>query len=110
MEHRGEAIGQTWIDRIELETRAPGGIAADTSADPVAELGALIHGTVLKGDAFRDDVREMVQELLDELPVETRRLAGNSEAEFDAFLDRLMDESGADVIARLKGPAAEDAA
>lgn len=104
MDHRAEGIGATWIDRIEMavEGAAP---AASGGSDPVAELSGLMRGEVLVRPSFRDDIREMVKDLLDDLPPESRRFAGGSEEEFEAFLDRLLRDSGDDVIARLAGSA-----
>lgn len=105
MEHRAEATGNTWIDRIELAVE---GMAHAPTGDqgPVAELGALMRNDVLRRPAFRDDIRELVHDLLGDLPPESRRFAGENEEAFEAFLDRLMEESGEDVIARLAGRAA----
>ncbi len=105
MEHRAEMIGETWIDRIELATEREGLLQA-AGHDPIVELGTLISEEVLVRPGFRDDVRELVRDLLDDLPAESRRFAGETEADFEAFLDRLMAESGEEVIARLAGSAA----
>lgn len=104
MEHRAEGIGDTWIDRIELALERAV-MSTPGAADPVAELGDLLSTDVLARPAFRDDVREMVRDLLDDLPPESRRFAGETEADFEAFLDRLLAESGEDVLARLAGSA-----
>lgn len=105
MEHRAETIGDTWIDRIELALEKAV-LAAPGGPDPVAELGELLGADVLRRPAFRDDVREMVRDLLDDLPPESRRFAGETEEDFEAFLDRLLAESGEDVLARLAGSVA----
>ncbi|MBB4063259.1 metallophosphoesterase family protein [Gellertiella hungarica] len=108
MEHRAEGLGQTWIDRIELAVERLDAATADR-ADPVVELGALMRDEVVARPAFRDDIREMVRDLLDDLPAESRRFAGETEEAFEAFLDRLLEESGEDVLARLKSSAGEAA-
>lgn len=104
---RAESIGKTWVEKIELDL-TPRTISQGGSADPVEELSALMQGEIMQGHAFREDVREMVRELIDDLPQESRRLAGDSAADFDVFLDRLMQESGEDIIARLKSGSGED--
>lgn len=105
-EQRGEAIGRTWIDKIELDLAAPRTVETGTG-DPVLELAALMRSEVVTGHGFREDVREMVLELRDYLPAEARRFTGGSEAELDAFLDWLMRESGEDIVARLKSAGPE---
>ena len=105
-ENRGEAIGRTWIDKIELDLESRAVPDVD-SADPVLELSALMRSDIMSGHGFREDVREMVRELLDDLPAEARRFAGDTEADFDLFLERLMRERGEDIVARLKAAGQE---
>lgn len=105
-EQRGEAIGRTWIDKIELDL-ATAQMGETESADPVLELAALMRSEIVTGHGFREDVREMVLELCDYLPAEARRFAGGSEKELDAFIDWLMRESGDDIVARLKSAGPE---
>ena len=105
-EQRGEAVGRTWIDKVELDLAGSAAVRAGT-ADPVFELAALMQAEIVTGHGFREDVREMVLELRDYLPTEARRFTGNSEEELDAFLDWLMKESGEDIVARLKAAAPE---
>ena len=105
-EQRGEAVGRTWIDKLELDLTGSAAVRAGT-ADPVFELAALMQAEIVTGHGFREDVREMVLELRDYLPTEARRFTGNSEEELDAFLDWLMKESGEDIVARLKAAAPE---
>lgn len=105
-EARAEGIGKTWIDKIELNLTSEQSTL--TSADPVLELGALITTEILPGHGFREDIRETVRELLDDLPPEARRFTGQTDEEFDRFIETLLQESGEDIIARLKtgGPEA----
>lgn len=104
---RAESIGKAWVEKIELDLQ-PRIPSARSVADPVEELAGLMQGDIMSGHAFREDVREMVRELIDDLPAESRRLAGETEAAFDQFLDRLLQESGEDIIARLKSRSGED--
>ena len=50
----------------------------------------------------REEVRQLVKDLRDDLPVESRRFSGDDEQAFEAFVDELMAEGSDDVIARLK--------
>jgi DNA repair exonuclease SbcCD nuclease subunit len=100
-EHRASQIGRTWIEKLELSVQPPDETGSAT-ADPVIELGELMRDDVIARPGFRDDVRQMVRELLDDLPPESRRFAGHDEASFDAFVDELMREGADDIAARMK--------
>ena len=102
VEQRLEGIGRSWVDKIELGVAAPVAAGAPSSADPVLELGELMRDDILDQHGIRQTVREMVESVRGELPPEARGFGGDSEAAFDAFLDRLLDEGCEDVIARLK--------
>lgn len=100
-EQRADRIGKTWIDKIELGI-APPTIRTSAAADPVVELGDLMRSDVMAGHGFREEVREMVKELLDDLPAESRGFSGHSEEALESLVDTLIREGGEDVIARLK--------
>lgn len=100
-EQRADRIGKTWIDKIELGVTPPT-IRTSATADPVVELGDLMRSDVMAGHGFREEVREMVKELLDDLPAESRGFSGHSEEALESLVDTLIREGGEDVIARLK--------
>jgi DNA repair protein SbcD/Mre11 len=106
-EQRAERIGRTWVEKITLDITAPEA-PATALADPVAELGVLMRETVMDSEAFRQELRRSVEDLLDDLPAESRKFAGRDEAEFEAFLKALMVESGDEIIARLKASGREE--
>ncbi len=62
---------------------------------------------VTASDAFRQEVRDMVQSLLDDLPPESRRFAGQDEAALDAFVDEIIRDGSDDLMARLSAAADE---
>ncbi len=101
-EQRGDRIGKTWIEKVELSIDAPLSEAGTTTADPVVELGVLMRDEVISRSAFRADVSEMVRELLVELPAESRDFAGRDEAGFERFIDSLLAEGTEDIAARMK--------
>jgi DNA repair exonuclease SbcCD nuclease subunit len=101
-EQRGDRIGKTWIEKVELSIDAPLSEAGTTAADPVVELGALMRDEVIAHSAFRADVSEMVRELLVELPAESRDFAGRDEAGFERFIDNLLADGTEDIAARMK--------
>ncbi|MBA8879105.1 metallophosphoesterase family protein [Phyllobacterium myrsinacearum] len=106
-EQRAQGIGHTWVEKIELGVSSADETASAATADPLVELGQLMHSDVMTSYGFREDVRQMIKDLLDDLPPESRKFAGNSEAEFETFVDELMTQSGEDIIARLKSPGRE---
>lgn len=106
-EQRAQGVGHTWVEKIELAVHPLDEAVTATAADPLVELGQLMHADVMTSHGFREDVRQMIKDLLDDLPPESRKFAGNSEAEFETFVDELMTQSGDDIIARLKSPGRE---
>lgn len=101
-EQRGDRIGRTWIEKLELAIDAPLSGTETATADPVVELGALMRDDVIARSGFRDEVSEMVRDLLADLPAESRDFAGRDEAGFERFIDSLLAEGAEDIAARMK--------
>lgn len=101
-EQRGDRVGRTWIEKLELAFEAPVPLADEAVADPVIELGALMRDDVIARSGFRDDVREMVRDLLADLPPESRAFAGHDETGFERFIDSLLADGAEDIAARMK--------
>ena len=106
-EQRGERIGNTWIEKLELDVRPPGE-AAKESADPVIELGHLMRDDVIAGDGFRTEIRDMVREMMSDLPPESRTFAGDDEAAFNRFIDHLLAQGTDDITARMSAAERDD--
>jgi DNA repair exonuclease SbcCD nuclease subunit len=107
IEQRVEGLGKTWIEKIELSTSAPTATqVAVGSADPVLELGALMKTDIINQDAVREDVRNLVLELRDDLPAEARGFSGANEQEFERLIDQLLADGSDDILARLRLTAA----
>jgi len=106
-EQRAEQLGRTWIEKLELETKSAATTPARATADPVIELAELMRTEVIPTHAFRDEVRQMVKDLLDTLPPESRRFAGDTETDFESFIETLMDEGSQEIVARLRSEGAE---
>lgn len=100
-EQRGERIGRTWIEKLELAVEMPLGVA-ETSVDPIVELGALMRDEVIARNGFRDEIRELVRDLLTDLPQESRDFAGRDEAGLEQFIDRLLADGVEDIAARMR--------
>lgn len=101
-EQRGERLSDTWIEKLELDVR-PRGETEQVTADPVIELSQLMRSDVLARPGFRDEIRDMVRELLADLPAESRHFAGDDEAAFNRFVDDLLARGTDDIAARLSG-------
>ncbi|MDP9835413.1 DNA repair exonuclease SbcCD nuclease subunit [Neorhizobium huautlense] len=101
-EQRGQRLGDTWIEKLELDVRPPGE-AEQANADPVIELGQLMRSDVIARPGFRDDISDMVREMLADLPAESRHFAGDDEAAFNRFVDDLLARGTDDITARLSG-------
>ena len=106
-EQRAQGIGKTWIEKIDLAIQPMDGTQTASIADPLVELGVLMQSEVMTSHGFREEIRQMVKDLLDDLPPDSRKFAGRNEVEFENFVDDLMAQSGDEIIARLKAPARE---
>lgn len=101
-EQRGDRIGRTWIEKLELAVETSMASAETSAADPIIELGALMRDEVMARTGFREEVREMVRELLADLPPESRDFAGRDAASFEGFVDTLLADGAEDIAARMK--------
>ncbi|UES41951.1 metallophosphoesterase family protein [Roseibium aggregatum] len=102
-EQRAESMGNTWIEKIEIDTDAPESTpVGSATADPVLELGELIRGDIIHQHGVRQAVQDLVKELRDDLPPEARGFSGDDEAAFEALVDQLLSEGSEDMLARLK--------
>ena len=107
-EQRAESLGNTWIEKIDLETTAPvSKPVGSATADPVLELGELMRDDIIQQHGVRQIVQDLVKELRDDLPPEARGFSGNNEDEFKALVDQLLSEGSEDMLARLKANAPE---
>ena len=108
IEHRLGGSARTWIDKVEISAEAPGGTSPiGRGVDPLDELGALIRDEIGQQHGVRQSVITLVKELRDDLPPEARRFCGQDETEFESFVDRLLGESGEEIVARLAQDSAE---
>jgi len=105
-EQRVEGLGRAWIEKIEIATEAPRASSSGLAADPVNELGLLMERDIMSSPATRQDVRQMVEDLRNDLPAEVRGFAGDDEAALLDFVDRLLAESSQDILARLRSDTA----
>ena len=101
-EQRAEGLGQVWIEKIEIATEAPSQASNSVLADPVNELGELMRRDILTAPMTLADVKHLVEDLRSELPAEIRNFAGSDEAELDSFVELLLAEGSADILARLR--------
>jgi len=98
----GADLGRTWLDKVEVRCREPGG--EDASADPVAELRLLMENEVAQSKAFRDQFAEIAEELRGSLPSAAREeLFGADAAGFADALAGFAREGADDVLAFLRG-------
>lgn len=107
-EDQATAVGKSWIDKIEVDCRAPGAIPASAvaaEADPLDELRRLM-GEVTQDDAYRAEIAAIAEELRAQLPPECRSLLGADADTFAATLAEAARDGIDDVLARLR-PKAE---
>lgn len=97
--HRAHVIGKSWIEKVEIDCRAPSA-AADVNADPIIDLRRLIDEEVLRSDAYRTEIAGIAKELRSQLPPECRDLLG-SEDSFEDLIRALGKDGAEDVLARM---------
>lgn len=102
----GGDLGRTWLDKIDVRCREPGG--DDASADPVAELRLLIESEVTGSKAFRDHLGTIAEELRGCLPPGVREdLFGVDSGGLENALAGFARDGADDVLAFLRGGARE---
>jgi DNA repair exonuclease SbcCD nuclease subunit len=97
---RASAIGSCWVEKLEVDCRAPG-VVASSSAYPLSELRRLIDQEVIGSDAYQAEVAAIAEELRTQLPQECRGLLGSDEEAFKAKIAVLARDGSEDVLARL---------
>ncbi|CCV03104.1 putative serine/threonine-specific phosphatase protein [Mesorhizobium metallidurans STM 2683] len=100
-EQAAEQVGNTWVEKVELNLSAPGTGKSEDVADPTLELAESMRANATS-DAFRSDARELVLKTIADLPPDARDFAGKDEAALEAFLDDVLARGVDLVTARLK--------
>lgn len=101
-EQAAEQVGDTWIEKLELDTAPPSSEAQGSAADPIFELVASMRAEG-GSPAFRAEARSLIQKLVADLPAESRDFAGRDEAGLERFLDQVLASGSELVTARLRG-------
>jgi exonuclease SbcD len=100
-EQAAEQVGDTWVEKLELDIALPPSETAGNAADPIFELAATMRSDA-GSEAFRTEARAFVQKMVSDLPADGRDFAGKDEAGLERFLDRVL-ASGTDLVtARLR--------
>jgi DNA repair exonuclease SbcCD nuclease subunit len=97
----GDALGRTWLDKIEVRCDAPR--AERISADPVAELRLLMESEVGRSKSFRDELASIADDLRAALPPLSREDLFGADADAIAeALSAFAREGADDVLAFLR--------
>jgi exonuclease SbcD len=105
-EQLGEHIGDTWVEKLELDLSDHGHKTSEGTADPIFEL-AQTMGADIRSQAFREEAKALVMRTLADLPPDARDFAGKDEAGLEEFLDRVLTDGAELVTARLKAGSAQ---
>lgn len=100
-EQRAGQVDRAWVEKLELAVE-PVRETAIGSIDPVVELDRIMREDIFARSSFREEVRKLVRDLLDDLPPESRRFAGDDEGAFEQFLDMLVSAGGEEIVARMQ--------
>ncbi|HEX5418864.1 MAG TPA: DNA repair exonuclease [Gammaproteobacteria bacterium] len=104
-EDRAGIIGCCWIEKLEIGCRAPTLANTAAAGDPVMELREIIASRVAESDAYRQEARNIADELLAQLPPECRDLLGADENALEEALAALAAEGADEVLARFHAKA-----
>ncbi len=103
---QGSRIGNTWIEKLAIESDAPLAGQSRTGADPLVELQSLIVDRVLGSAGFETALEAVAGQLQGQLPTELRNVFGADDAATRARLQGLAGDGVTEVLARLRaGPA-----
>lgn len=100
-EQAAEHIGDTWVEKLELNVAPAAAEPLEGVADPVFELAQSMRADA-GSEAFRAEARALVQKVIADLPPDGRDFAGKDEAGLELFLDRALANGAELVTARLK--------
>ncbi|RUX46075.1 DNA repair exonuclease [Mesorhizobium sp. M4A.F.Ca.ET.050.02.1.1] len=103
-EQAAEQVGDTWVERLDLDLSAPVLRDSGNVADPTLELAESMRANA-GSEAFRAEAREFVLKTIADLPPDARGFAGKDEAGLERFLDDVLAGSVDLVTARLKAGA-----
>ncbi len=95
------AVGRTSVEKLSVDVRPSIPTVPTTGHDPLTELRTLMTTDVLASNAHRAAARAVLEELQRQLPPELRGTFGDSDAEQDRTVARLIRQGGEDVLARL---------
>ncbi|PKA44569.1 DNA repair exonuclease [Rhizobium sullae] len=101
METRGSIIGKTWIDKVQSTCSAPEQAGVQSGA--LEELATIMDGEISGSPAYRNELRNVADELRGQLPAELRDTFGADEEAFESILSSFTREGSANVLARLRG-------
>ncbi|MBE1206230.1 metallophosphoesterase family protein [Aminobacter carboxidus] len=105
-EQLGELIGDTWVEKLELDLSPHGSLASESAADPIFELAETMRADT-RSLAFREEAKALVLRTLADLPPDAREFAGKDAAGLEEFLDRVLGGGAELVTARLKAGGAQ---
>ncbi|TJV46321.1 MAG: DNA repair exonuclease [Mesorhizobium sp.] len=103
-EQAAEQVGDTWVEKLELDLSASAVETLGDVADPTLELAQSMRANA-SSEAFRSEAREFVLKTIADLPPDARGFAGKDEAGLEQFLDDVLAGSVDLVTARLKAGA-----
>jgi DNA repair exonuclease SbcCD nuclease subunit len=98
---QAEAVGKTWIDKVEVDCQPLQAMPGAVEADPLEELRRLM-GEVADDDAYRAEIVAIAEDLRAQLPQECRSIMGTDPDSFANVLAVAARDGIDDVLARLK--------
>jgi DNA repair exonuclease SbcCD nuclease subunit len=100
-ESRSAAIGDVWVEKLKTDCQRPVPGMGSDSSDPVEELRRMMSEDVVESEAFRIEAECIVNDLLTQLPSESRRALAPDDAHLAQLVGQLSEEGSDEVLARL---------
>jgi DNA repair protein SbcD/Mre11 len=107
VESRAEAIGNVWIEKLEIDCRPPKALDAVESAAPLDVLRRTVSEETAVSESFRAEADGIVSDLFAQLPPECRCALAPDDRGLALLVERLVAEGSEEVLARLAAGSAE---
>jgi DNA repair protein SbcD/Mre11 len=106
-ESRAEAIGNVWIEKLEIDCKPPKALDPVESAAPLDVLRKTMNEEAAVSESFQAEADSIVSDLFAQIPPECRRALAPDDRGLALLVERLVAEGSEEILARLAVGSAE---